>query len=65
VQNRLELTGVEMTPTPFRLMIVQGAFDAALGTGPADLLVVFEQDVDFAVGSPQLHVFDSPGTLDT
>jgi hypothetical protein len=49
----LVLAGVEMTPTAFRLMIVQGALDVALGTAP----------VHFAVGSTQLHAFDSPGTL--
>jgi hypothetical protein len=27
------------------------------------LFVVFEEDVDFAVGSPQLHAVDFPGTL--
>ena len=49
-----------MTPTAFGLMIVKGALEA----GPALLLVVFEEDVDFTVGSAQLHVFDLPGTLD-
>ena len=36
----------------------------ALGTRPAHLLVVFEEDVDFAVGSAQLHSHDFPGTFD-
>ena len=52
-----------MPPTALRLMIVQGALDVALGTAPAHLFVVFEEDVDFAVGSPQLHAVDFPGTL--
>ena len=44
------------------LMIVQGALDVALGTAPAHF-VVFEEDVHFAIGSTQLHAFNSPGTL--
>jgi len=64
VQNRLVLAGVEMTPTAFGLMIVEGALHVALRAGPALLLVVFEEDVDFTVGSAQLHVFDLPRTLD-
>ena len=57
------LTGVEMTPTALGLMIVEGILDAALGTTPAHLFVVFEENVDFAVGSAQFHAFDFPGTL--
>jgi hypothetical protein len=53
-----------MAPTAFGLMIVEGALDVALRAGPALLLVVFEEDVDFTVGSAQLHVFDLPRTLD-
>ena len=55
VQDRAVLTGVEVTPAAFGLMIVECAHGAALAARPADLLVVFEEDVDFAVGSAQLH----------
>ena len=65
VQDRAVLTGgVEVTPAAFGLMIVERARGTALGARPADLLVVFEEDVDFAVGSAQLHAFDFPGTFD-
>ena len=53
VQDRAVLTGVEVTPAAFGLMIVECAHGAALAARPADLLVVFEEDVDFAVGSAQ------------
>ena len=64
VQDRAVLTGVEVTPAAFGLMIVECAHGAALAARPADLLVVFEEDVDFAVGSAQLHSHDFPGTFD-
>ena len=64
VQDRAVLTGVEVTPAAFGLMIVECAHGAALAARPADLLVVFEEDVDFAVGSAQLHSRDFPGTFD-
>ncbi len=51
MQNRLVLTSVEMMPTAFGLMIVERALHPTLGTTPQHLLVVFEVDVDFAVGS--------------
>ena len=52
-----------MTPTALGLMIVEPALGAALGTGPANLFIVFKEDVDFAVGPLQLHAFDFPGTF--
>ena len=53
-----------MTPTALGLMVVEGALGVALGARPANLLVVLEEDVDFAVGSAQLHSLDFPGTFD-
>ena len=63
MQNGAVLASVEMTPTALGLMIVEPALGAALGTGPAHLFMVFEEDVDFAVGPAQLHAFDFPGTF--
>lgn len=45
VQNRAELAGVEMPPTPFRLMVVERACRAALRASPTRLLIVIEVDV--------------------
>ncbi len=45
------------------LMVVEPAFGIALGAAPTDLLVVFEEHVDFAVAAAKLHSFDFPGTL--
>ena len=65
MQNRAVLASVEMTPVALGLMIVEPALGAALGTGPAHLFIVFDEDVDFpaTVGPAQLHAFDSPGTF--
>ena len=63
MQNRAVLASVEMTPTALGLMIMEPALGAALGTAPAHLFIVFEEDMDFAAGPVQLHAFDFPGTL--
>ena len=62
MQNRAVQASVEMTPTALGLMIMEPALGAALGTAPAHLFIVFEEDMDFAAGPGQLHAFDFPGT---
>jgi hypothetical protein len=53
-----------MTPAAFGLMIVEGALGITLGARPAHLFVVFEEDVDFAVGLAQFYAVHFPRTFD-
>ena len=55
MQNRAVLASVEMTPTALGLMIMEPALGAALGTAPAHLFIVFEEDMDFAAALDTLQ----------
>ena len=64
VQNRVVLAGIEVTPAPLGLMILQRAFAAALAAQPGDARFMFQVDVDFLPVSCQLDAIDPPGTFD-
>ena len=60
MQDRLILTGVQMPPPPFRLMVVERARLAALRTRPLDSLLVHQMNVNFSILQLQLNLIHSP-----
>jgi len=63
-QNRAALAGIEVTPAPLGLMIVQRALAATLSALPGDARFVFQVDVNFLLLSRQLDALDMPGAFD-
>ena len=60
MQDRLVLTGVEMPPTAFRLMVVQPTRLAALRTRPLYPRLVDQMNVNFSILQLQLNLIHSP-----
>src|SRR5215216_2792184 len=61
VQDRLVLTGVQVPPLTFRLMIVQPAFPSTFWAGPKLILVIqVHSDSAFAFVQLQFHSSDVP-----
>ena len=63
-QDRAILAGIEVTPAPLWLMIVQRALAAALAAPPGDARFVFQVDVNFLLLSRELDALDLPGAFD-
>jgi hypothetical protein len=55
MENRLILAGVQVSPPPLWLMVVQLARRAALRTRPIDQLVMSQVNVDLAAFQLQIH----------
>ena len=64
MQDGLVLTGVQMPPFSFGLMIIQPTTFLALRTRPLLLLFVFQINVYFAVRKLQLHSLHEPRCFD-
>ncbi len=64
VQDRAVLAGIEVTPAPLGLMIVQRTLAATLSALPGDARFVFQVDVNFLLLSRQLDALDLPGAFD-
>ena len=60
MQDRLILTGVQMPPPAFRLMVVERARLAALRTRPLYSGCMDQMNVNFSILQLQLNEIDAP-----
>lgn len=60
MEDRLILAGVQVSPSPLWLMVIQFACRAALRTRPIDHLVMSEVDVDLAAFQFQIYRIHKP-----
>lgn len=60
MQDRLILTGVQMPPPAFGLMIVEWAWLAALRTRPLYSGLMNQMNVNFSIPQLQLNEIDAP-----
>ena len=63
MQDRLILTGVQMPPSAFGLMVVERARLAALRTVPLRTRLMHQMNVNFPISHLQLNAVHSPGGL--
>jgi len=64
MQDRLILTGVQMTPSPCRLVIIQVAQRAALRARPLNSNRMGQKNVNLPIFEFQFHTFDVPRISD-
>jgi hypothetical protein len=65
MQNGSILTGVQMSPFPLRLMIVERAEDTAFGTSPLRVVLMGEVDVHLPLLELQFYSLHLPRSFNT
>src|SRR5678809_706215 len=64
MQDRSVLTGIQMSPSAFRLVVVDPTYPSTIGASPLALLML-QMDVNLAGFQLQLHMVHSPRGFDS